>query len=398
MNAWLDIINNAQKTLKIAAFYSNLRNDYKEPHNIGGWMGNQIMEAIVKAHERGVAVTLVQNSPVPGLTHSDTDWLRDNKIATVVYVDWGAAFGGVLHTKMLISDDVRFYVGSANLDWTSLAQVKELGIYVSDCSCLAGDIEKIWGAYKYVGSNLKSNLKNMAHGFPSALETKINIHHPLSISFANDPSQSGKMFFSSGPQAVNPSERTNDIAALLSVINGATRTLSISVMDYLPLDTYGSPRSFWGEIEDALKNAITRNVTVQMLISKWSHSSDLQVPVISSLNKFGSFCKFSNTKNHTSNPWCTGSITVKLFEIPDAKGYEPIPFTRVNHAKFMVSDNTLYLSTSNWSYDYFYRTAGVSLVTTHPNIRQTVQDIFTRDWNSAYVAQPDNDEMEILSY
>ncbi len=388
LNSWLDIINKAQKTLKIAAFYSNLRNEHKQPRNMGGWMGQEVMDAILKAHARGVAITIVQNSPLRDLTHEDTDWLRDNTIAKVIYVDWGAAFGGVLHSKMIMSDDVRFYVGSANFDWTSLAQVKELGIYISDCECLSGDMEKIWSAYKYVGQDLKSNFKNLKQGFPSGLETRNHLKHPFNISFENDKTGTfGDMYISSSPREVNPPGRTNDIVALLNVINTATVNLSISVMDYLPLDAYGEPRTYWGEIEDALKSAVTRNVTIRMLVSKWTSTSDLQVPVVASMNTWGSFCQYSNTKNHTSNPWCTGSLTVKLFEIPDAKGYERIPYTRVNHAKYMVSDTTVYLSTSNWSYDYFYRTAGISVVTTHAQIRQQVEDIFTRDWNSEYVKE-----------
>jgi phospholipase D3/4 len=38
--------------------------------------------------------------------------------------------GGVLHTKAWLVDDRHFYVGSANHDWRSLTQVKELGVAV----------------------------------------------------------------------------------------------------------------------------------------------------------------------------------------------------------------------------------------------------------------------------
>jgi phospholipase D3/4 len=386
-NAWMDMIQKSKRTLKIAAFYSNLRNNYSEPHSIGGWMGTDVINAIVNAHKRGVQITIVQNSPNIGFPNVDTEWLRANKIANVVYVDWAAALKGVLHTKLIIADDEQFYVGSANFDWTSLAQVKELGIYVTNCACLANDIQKIWGVYKYLGADLKSHLNQKDFfGFPENLQTNINMLHPLNMSLENPATGTGygNVFISSSPQAINPPERTNDIIALLHVIKTAKKSVAIEVMDYLPLDNYGSPRTYWGEIEDALKDAIIRNVTIRMLVSKWNQTSHLQVPVIESLNKFGNFCHYSWTNNET-NPWCTGSITVKQFHIPNAEGYEPIPFTRVNHAKFMVSDNLVYISTSNWSYDYFYRTAGISFVSSHEQIRQTAQTIFERDWSSIYV-------------
>ncbi len=44
-----------------------------------------------------------------------------------------------------------FYVGSANFDWRSLTQVKEMGILVKNCPKLAQDMGKIFDAYWTVG-------------------------------------------------------------------------------------------------------------------------------------------------------------------------------------------------------------------------------------------------------
>ena len=33
-----------------------------------------------------------------------------------------------------------------------------------------------------------------------------------------------------------------------------------------------------------------------------------------------------------------------------------LPYTRVNHAKFMVTEKQVYIGTSNWSADYFLST------------------------------------------
>lgn len=36
------------------------------------------------------------------------------------------------------------YIGSANSDWRSLTQVKEMGVYIQDCPCMAKDLGKIF--------------------------------------------------------------------------------------------------------------------------------------------------------------------------------------------------------------------------------------------------------------
>lgn len=41
-----------------------------------------------------------------------------------------------------------------------------------------------------------------------------------------------------------------------------------------------------------------------------------------------------------------------------------IPYARVNHNKYMVTDRSAYIGTSNWSGDYFTTTAGIGLVLT----------------------------------
>lgn len=72
-----------------------------------------------------------------------------------------------------------------------------------------------------------------------------------------------------------------------------------------------------------------------------------------------------------------------------------IPYARVNHNKYMVTDNTAYIGTSNWSADYFTDTAGIALVLEEqsgrnesvPSIRKDLVSVFERDWNSAYAVE-----------
>ena len=71
-----------------------------------------------------------------------------------------------------------------------------------------------------------------------------------------------------------------------------------------------------------------------------------------------------------------------------------IPFARVNHNKYMVTDNGAFISTSNWSGDYFTSTGGVSIIvnqtdsskskSTDQTIQNQLEAVFTRDWDSQY--------------
>lgn len=81
--------------------------------------------------------------------------------------------------------------------------------------------------------------------------------------------------------------------------------------------------------------------------------------------------------------------------MPATADQAQIPFGRVNHNKYMVTDKVAYIGTSNWSGDYFVNTAGVGLVLEDPasetghnqstrSIRTDLASVFERDWNSEY--------------
>lgn len=79
----------------------------------------------------------------------------------------------------------------------------------------------------------------------------------------------------------------------------------------------------------------------------------------------------------------------KRFVVPATEDQAKIPFGRVNHNKYMVTDSVAYIGTSNWSADYFINTAGVGFVLRDENnstesVRWQLQTVFERDWNSNY--------------
>lgn len=84
--------------------------------------------------------------------------------------------------------------------------------------------------------------------------------------------------------------------------------------------------------------------------------------------------------------------------MPATEEQKKIPFGRVNHNKYMVTDLVAYIGTSNWSGDYFIDTAGIGFVsqdTVHDRsenvttLRSQLESVFERDWNSKYAVSQD---------
>lgn len=80
----------------------------------------------------------------------------------------------------------------------------------------------------------------------------------------------------------------------------------------------------------------------------------------------------------------------RRFIVPTDEEQQRIPYARVNHNKYMVTDQVAYIGTSNWSGDYFETTAGIGLVLKDSlpqmsnSIRKDLESVFDRDWNSTY--------------
>lgn len=86
-------------------------------------------------------------------------------------------------------------------------------------------------------------------------------------------------------------------------------------------------------------------------------------------------------------------LSQRFFQVPIyTKAQAEIPFARVNHDKFMVTDKTAYVGTSNWAADYFTSTGGIGYIINDQSadgIRPQLQSVFERDWNSPYIVPVD---------
>jgi hypothetical protein len=104
-------------------------------------------------------------------------------------------------------------------------------------------------------------------------------------------------------------------------------------------------------------------VQVRLLASHWNYSSPQMWQYLASLNQLD-------------------NVEVRLYTVPSVP--DEFPYTRVNHAKYMVTDKATYIGTSNWTGDYFVYTGGVSVNSENPAMIAQLQAVFDRDWNSPY--------------
>ena len=136
---------------------------------------------LLAATERNIKIRIAENAQ----ENNDTKYLSTLENIDVKSLNFSNLMGnGILHTKLWISDRystysitqyriipdntnlskieqiqagthyicrMHFYVGSANFDWRSLTQVKELGVLAMNCPTLAEDMSKIFEVYWTLG-------------------------------------------------------------------------------------------------------------------------------------------------------------------------------------------------------------------------------------------------------
>ena len=234
-DAWTSLIDQTKKSLLIGSFYWTLKSDEVYNHSSSVY-GDKIFHSLLQAgSERNIDIRIAQNEPSQQSPNVDTEILQKRKAANVRSVNFGRLFGsGVLHTKVWISDSKHIYLGSANMDWRSLSQVKELGVLITNCSCLAKDLSKIFSVYCDLGKNDSV----IPPKWPDKYSTAVNMEKPMILNYNGDYLFS--TFFSSSPPSLSPKGRTSDLDAIIHTIKNAEKFVYISVMDYFPLLLYSA--------------------------------------------------------------------------------------------------------------------------------------------------------------
>lgn len=367
--AWLNLISEARSSLDIASFYWTLTNKDTGTHEPTAYQGETILKKLAELSGK-LSVRIAVNTPQESQPHNDLRLLNDSG-ADIRTVNMRKLTSGVLHTKFWVVDKKHIYIGSANMDWRSLTQVKELGAVVYNCSCLAADLGKIFEAYWFLGES-----QSIPSPWPTSFATLYNKDTPLQLPLNDTPSS---VYLSSSPPSFCAAGRTPDIQSILSVMEDAESFIYIAVMNYLPTMEFSHPKRYWADIDTQLRRvAYEKRVSVRLLISCWSSSQPIMFSFLKSLAS-------------VYDPKAKLDIQVRLFVVPTSPKQKEIPYARVNHNKYMVTDKIAYIGTSNWSGDYFVSTAGSALVVNQtaskslePTVQSQLKAVFERDWSSDY--------------
>ncbi|XP_015721118.1 phospholipase D4 isoform X1 [Coturnix japonica] len=370
--AWMNLLDIAQEEIHVASYYWSLTGKDISVNDSSSKQGEEILKRFERLLAENVSVYIAASMPTLVMNSTDLE-LLERKGAHIKRIDFGRLTGGVLHSKFWIIDMKHIYIGSANMDWRSLSQVKEFGAVIYNCSCLAKDLWKTFRTYWDLGHASAT----IPSPWPQNYSTRINNSRPLEVEFNGTLT---KAYFSASPPAFCPEGRTHDLFAIISVISAAHKFVYISVMDYFPTSRFVHPKRYWPAIDNALRRvAFNYRVQIRLLASCWTHTDPSMLHYLRSLSAL-------------NNPHTHMSISVKLFIIP-VLNHTNIPHGRVNHNKFMVTDKAAYIGTSNWSEDYFTNTAGVGLIIKQSStnlqrrerpVQEQLKSIFERDWNSRY--------------
>lgn len=375
--------NEAKKSIKIAAMYVTLTDPERADHP-SAEPGKEMLQSLLAATKRGVKLEIVLDNTRDMSNLDDVKKLEE--VGTIYRLNMTRLYNaGIMHTKFMITDDETLYVGSTNFDWRSMSQVKEMGVHFQGCSTMASDLEKVFQTYK---------LMSQAHAgvperLPESMRTSINMYSPFQLD--------GKysMYFAGSPPTMFQetfSGRSDDLEALLSVINSAQRYIKVSVMNFNIRSAYGWPKHYWPVLENALKRAvIERRVRVQLLFSDWRNTREEEYIWYKSLNAIQQREPRDPNEKYAPPLGYRGGIFVKLFKVPAYDEFQRnIPFARVKHDKYVVTENSVYVGTSNWTPEYFENTCGVGFVykskeplATGPSIIDDLNKVFNRDFYSA---------------
>lgn len=369
---WKELISMATDQVDVASFYWTLTGEDINVNSSSDIPGKDILREFEELPSRNVSVRVVTSVPSIRTNSTDLKILKEKGVQ-VRRVNFGRLTKGVLHSKFWIVDKRHVFIGSANMDWRALTQVKELGVVVYNCSSLAKDLQKIFQSYWEMGQSNSS----LPQPWPAQYDTAINKQHPLLV---KDDNVTSSIYLTGSPPSFCPPSRTQDLEAILYSISEAKHYVDVAVMEYFPTTRFEKPRRYWPAIDDAIRAAaFERRVKIRMLISCGQDSDPAMLPFLESLASMDS-------PHHGVN------IQIKLYIVP-VGNQSDIPFTRVNHNKYMVTDKVAYIGTSNWSGDYFMTTAGVGLVISQhapqqewrtEALQNQLKAVFNRDWHSEF--------------
>lgn len=329
-DVWLDLINSAENEILWQTFYC--------AHEPGKATG-PILEALKQAAKRGVKIRLLVDEkfletypePLTTLASQNGIELRPSPI--------GRWFGGVMHAKTLLVDGKVGFLGSQNLDWRSLEHIRELGIVFRDEESVA-EFKKVF-EWEWAHYQAKSP-PNVLPDFVATLRLVGN----------------QTVLLTASPNAVVGDSRATDEYQIIDLIGKAQKSVRVALLAYSPVTRDG--KTFYHELDNALRAAAVRGVKVELLLSHWVEKKP--------------------TVDHLLSLDRLDNVEIRACRIPEAAEGE-IPFARVHHSKYLVTDGKqAWLGTANWGKGYFYNSRNYGIVIFNGPLPARLDRLFQHDW------------------
>ncbi|XP_061468284.1 5'-3' exonuclease PLD4 isoform X3 [Rhineura floridana] len=320
--AWMELLNMTQESIHMASYYWTLTGEDLGVNDTSSKQGEDVLQKFESLLLKNLSVFIATSVPSKTKNSTDLEVLK-RKGAHVKKINFGQLTHGVLHTKFWIVDRKHIFLGSANVDWRALTQVKEVGVLISNCSCLANDLWKTFKTYWDLGEPNAT----IPSPWPSNYSTNINSHSPLEVQFNGTTT---KAYFSASPSSFCPGGRTSDLEAVLDVIYDAEEFVYVSIMEYFPTSRFRHPPRYWPPIDNALRRvALEHSIRIRLLVNCWIHTDSSMFRYLKSLSVL-------------NDPHANITVEVKIFTVP-VGNHTNIPFARLNHSKYMVTDKAAYI-------------------------------------------------------
>jgi len=341
-DVWLEMIGRARVSLDLEEYYIS---------DAPGKMLEDVLAALCAAADRGVKVRVMVDARMYRTYPESADKLAKHGTIEVRRIDFGAIAGGIQHAKYFVVDGREVFVGSQNFDWRSLEHIHELGLRIRD-----GRIAAAYGDIFDLDWQLAALSPEAAKAFPVPRKT-----YPVPSRVKDAAGEAAVLFPTFSPLGHIPDPALWDERALVDLIDGARRSLSLQFLSYSPLERQGGR---YAAIDDALRRAGKRGVQVRLIVADWEKGS----PAVAALKELAAL----------------PNVEVAFTAIPEwSGGY--IPFARVEHCKYVVADGEkFWLGTGNCEKSYFYAARNLGIVGTSPYLAGALARIFLKSWNSPY--------------
>jgi phosphatidylserine/phosphatidylglycerophosphate/cardiolipin synthase-like enzyme len=344
LTVWSELFDGARSEIVFGQFYAASR---------AGAPFEKVLERLEAAGRRGVRIRFLLDQKGVGLSDPATlARLRAMPNLELRILDYGRLTGnGIIHAKYLVVDRKAAFIGSQNFDWRSFTHIHETGLLVTDAALVAqvqAVFERDWQAQGQLAANL---------AVPK------NAPGPLPLSIGAAPAQ-----LLSSPAAYNPAGVLDSEAVLPALLAEAKSEVRVQLLDYAPLSYgRGGTRPYYALIDNAIRSAAARGVTVKLMVSNWN----TEQPAIAYLKSLA----------------LVPNVQVRIVTLPAASS-GPIPFARVIHSKTMSIDGKIaWVGTSNWSGGYFDKSRNLEVVLRNEKMAQRLAAMHEQAWSSQY-AQP----------